>query len=1109
MIINGTNFIPGYINHEGEITQDVNEHHSAIITHRHQTRQRHLSSGADDDIASSYFAAQYGNKPQKQPTTTGKQGSKSNSRRNSMAASSSNANVNQVMANAAALIAAKKQKEREDALKREAEHKRQLQQREMTPDNLRVVEQKLIEFQKQQMAQEQVDATHKINVDNGCESQLMQGQEMTNHNESHISMHETNHHVQYSQQQVITEQHQQQMQIENQVMTQKQQQNFVVQQQQTQEMRQTHETYAASHQQYEHNTQIHHQQQQQLSSEQHSQIMQHQQVYNQQSTYNQQEQYQNTTNGTYKNGYNKESSAPPIPHHQQNNITVSGRDSMSREVRAGSEMTYMSLLPSDGSMPHRTNPIGEVVSKRSQSVAATPDREIKRKWSITSSTDYLNKTNKGSYMCRNNPIGLAEPSVKRDGYAVGSREGSMYRSTGNVNVASGTVGSRAASEARDIPKWQGRRASTSDIKGSGIRVGGNLVEPSAKPQPNMCMPFGSSNMTGSYVKRRVTKSTQQSNQENSSAQQITENKLKAKRERNRTISGETSQTSAKTLTQQVGYALSGITTALEQIQVNEIKQNVTMPLPRKSRRAQSLPRGQVSNEESSFKVSLPGSARTSRQASVEPDHNRKKLSRHGSVEIFDGAYNLTVPNKLSRHSSTTKLEEVHADHIKITGECENEVSSSKSENSNASNEVNVVTNSITSDTPTVSALSIQPTKEVTAQTESSTVKSSSSIQQSTCTQQLSTIQQSSSVQEASTFQQSTAYKHESSIQKSLQESSVNSVQVEQRSNQVSSNVQRSRHVSGSNDAVISGNKFNITNGLKRQSHHASQEEVRKSRHVSGTVEHGVGNALKGLDTTLEQIAAQQKRDETQYVAKVTSKQTSRRGSISVSTDSNDVTNVMVSLPASKNPSRTASRRNSVDLSAAGRGRRGSLDIYTAEYAVKIGNKKNITNMEQKNTFHMKVENRADVDMNLCGRCHLPSHKTATCTEFGDNSCPRCLSWEHWEESCWAADTPMPVCERCNYEGHTEDVHNTDKFAQRRACVDALGWEPFQDWFYDQSFRTWWQVMGGVGVPLYKIYQRKTEWKTEKPEPSKSDEDRHIARDDSVDDMIAQVLNKKC
>ena len=42
---------------------------------------------------------------------------------------------------------------------------------------------------------------------------------------------------------------------------------------------------------------------------------------------------------------------------------------------------------------------------RSQSVAATPDREVKRKWSISASTDYLNKTGKDNYMARNNPIG--------------------------------------------------------------------------------------------------------------------------------------------------------------------------------------------------------------------------------------------------------------------------------------------------------------------------------------------------------------------------------------------------------------------------------------------------------------------------------------------------------------------------------------------------------------------------------------------------------------------------------------------------------------------------------------------------------------------------------
>ena len=48
-------------------------------------------------------------------------------------------------------------------------------------------------------------------------------------------------------------------------------------------------------------------------------------------------------------------------------------------------------------------------------------------------------------------------------------QGSVYRSNGNINV---TSGSRAASEVRDGPPggWAaGRRASTSDIKGSGIR----------------------------------------------------------------------------------------------------------------------------------------------------------------------------------------------------------------------------------------------------------------------------------------------------------------------------------------------------------------------------------------------------------------------------------------------------------------------------------------------------------------------------------------------------------------------------------------------------------------------------------------------------------------
>ena len=49
-------------------------------------------------------------------------------------------------------------------------------------------------------------------------------------------------------------------------------------------------------------------------------------------------------------------------------------------------------------------------------------------------------------------------------------------------------------------------------------------------------------------------------------------------------------------------------------------------------------------------------------------------------------------------------------------------------------------------------------------------------------------------------------------------------------------------------------------------------------------------------------------------------------------------------------------------------------------------------------------------------------------------------------------------------------------------------------------------MGCVGVPLYKIYPRKTQWRTERP--AESNEDRTVTRNDSVDDMIAQVQTCK-
>ena len=46
---------------------------------------------------------------------------------------------------------------------------------------------------------------------------------------------------------------------------------------------------------------------------------------------------------------------------------------------------------------------------------------------------------------------------------------------------------------------------------------------------------------------------------------------------------------------------------------------------------------------------------------------------------------------------------------------------------------------------------------------------------------------------------------------------------------------------------------------------------------------------------------------------------------------------------------------------------------------------------------------------------------------------------------------------CGMAEHVEEVHVAADYQQRRAIVDELGWEPFQQWFYEQDFRNWWQA----------------------------------------------------
>ena len=129
-----------------------------------------------------------------------------------------------------------------------------------------------------------------------------------------------------------------------------------------------------------------------------------------------------------------------------------GSRSSSISKQNGGDFSYLSLLPDDGTYPHRTHPIGNPQTSRRNSVQKGDTGKMSR----AGSTDHLNinKTEKKNFMVRSNPIGLAEPSIKRDGYAVG-KDGSFYRSSEHLfeNKVSQS-NSRASSEAPE-GNWRG------------------------------------------------------------------------------------------------------------------------------------------------------------------------------------------------------------------------------------------------------------------------------------------------------------------------------------------------------------------------------------------------------------------------------------------------------------------------------------------------------------------------------------------------------------------------------------------------------------------------------------------------------------------------------
>ena len=701
------------------------------------------------------------------------------------------------------------------------------------------------------------------------------------------------------------------------------------------------------------------------------------------------------------------------------------RDTRSASTsRSGPMFSYLSLIPQDGSFPHRTHPIGDTQTQRRDSVTSGMSR--------SGSQDYLNQTAKKNFMVRSNPIGLAEPSVKRDGYSVG-RDGSFYRSSEHLfESKTNQSKSRASSETPESGSWRERRRSSASSTGTGIRLGGGLIE-TGKPASSakVFMPFGTATVTPSYLKKTSRSSSSTVSKQSTTTQEFN-------------IQKSTQEIQSLTQAVTTDMTFKEVDLALTNISKQEHETiNVTIAA-KKPKRARSLSRKDVVLPDQSVTISLPGSRRTSRQPSVDRDVGMKKSSRSSSVEMFSGEYKMKLPKKSGK--AQAKVEEISTDHVSMRANTD------ESEEAHAQATVKIPAPPPPPPPPKPPAPIVLPKKSKLKQEESTAVVK----------------------------QEVSSSKSVLSRSESLKTTKVTSTtKVEHQ------------------ETHVKGHTFNITKPLRR-----SQDDVRKSRHVSGEKSQ-IGGHLKGLDVALEALARQQKEQEM--------KKTNRNSMIISKTQKEDgVTSVTVSLPASKR----ASRRGSVDLNnppAQIRSRRNSMDLYSADYNVRLSRKGSELALQQKSACHIRVDDSNASKIKLCSRCHDPSHDAANCKDFGDLKCPRCMEWDHWEDTCWTnkSSEDKKLCESCKVLGHSSPVHDAKDYKQRRAIVDTLGWETFTEWFYETDFRSWWQLNGCVGVPLYRLYKRNTEWRSGEVVMNEDDEQAVEGRlNDSSLEERASILQAK-
>ena len=423
---------------------------------------------------------------------------------------------------------------------------------------------------------------------------------------------------------------------------------------------------------------------------------------------------------------------------------------------------------------------------------------------------------------------------------------------------------------------------------------------------------------------------------------------------------------------------------------------VNKPIQRRARH-ESLSKKQSSLPDQSVTISLPGSRRVSRNASVDrvndiPENGLKKSHRSSSQEIFTGEYKMKIPSgkpKMTSSSSRTQLkmtanvQEISSDTVVMKAKCE--------DSEEIHTEAKVTMPKIpapppppappaTKDAPELNLLQVTVTPQNRANKSGFQLCSKNQMienhplasqnQYSFESTSSSRSAEKSSVASTNNWAASSSTKMESSVQQQSKTETVSTVKMEQKSSctqsmMSTSSMTTSSSANVSNSMHVEGQKFNIAKSLKKSSHHGSKDNLaitnnRRSKHASGTnessskkiqskttssqnAESQIGGHLKGLDVALEALAKQQKEQEmkelkmtqnTQKSMLITQQKTSKDGT----------TSVTVSLP----PSRRGSRRGSISEGGGEkfRSRKNSMDLYSANYNVRLSRQGSPTRLQQ-------------------------------------------------------------------------------------------------------------------------------------------------------------------